>query len=243
MTGRWCVADCMMTWHADWTLTCLMTGRWHACWLCILASWWRHPFPGLAHRSGRLVFGSGQLIRVEKTRVTRGARLCAWAVSSPARDGACGGFRRLISTRFSTVASSLPPLHSGMVKTQFWQISFLSKIKHPFKPCALIPIVGNSDSPCADRGCSDICSTEGKAHWHNILCGSAKPPTSTGESPYYLEIEKGYNKYMEKDHSTPSSHTMLHMAAGLLPCLSLLLFTFSHTLIVSHSLSQNMPLL
>jgi len=37
------------------------------------------------------------------------------------------------------------------------------------------------------------------------------------ESPYYLEIEKGYNKYMEEDHSTPSSHTLLHMAAGLLP--------------------------
>ena len=39
---------------------------------------------------------------------------------------------------------------------------------------------------------------------------------------------------MEEDHSTPSSHTLLHMAAGLLPMaaapLSLLLFTFSHTL-------------
>jgi hypothetical protein len=33
-------------------------------------------------------------------------------------DGACVRFRRPISTRFSTVASSLPPLHSGMVKTQ-----------------------------------------------------------------------------------------------------------------------------
>jgi len=32
--------------------------------------------------------------------------------------GACGGVRRPISTRFSTVASSLPPLHSGIVKTQ-----------------------------------------------------------------------------------------------------------------------------
>jgi hypothetical protein len=136
MTGRWRVAD--------WTLTCLLTGRWHACWLCILASWCRHPYPGLARGSSRLVFGSGQLIRVKKMRVTRGARLCAWAVSSPARDGAGGGFWRPISTRFSTVASSLPPLHSGMVKTQFWQLSFLSKIKHSFKPCALIPIVGNS---------------------------------------------------------------------------------------------------
>jgi len=29
---------CLMTWHADWTLTRLLTG----CWLCILASWLRH---------------------------------------------------------------------------------------------------------------------------------------------------------------------------------------------------------
>ena len=27
---------------------------------------------------------------------------------------------------------------------------------------------------------------------HNILHGSAKPPTSTGESQYYLKIKKGY---------------------------------------------------
>jgi hypothetical protein len=65
--------------------------------------------------------------------------------------------------------------------------------------------VGDSCSPCADRGCTDSCSTEGKAHWHNILTWFGKLPTSTGESPYYLEIEKVYNKYMEEDHSTPSS--------------------------------------
>jgi hypothetical protein len=35
----------------------------------------------------------------------------------PVRDGAWGGFRCPISTLFSPVASSLPPLHSGMVKT------------------------------------------------------------------------------------------------------------------------------
>jgi hypothetical protein len=52
---------------------------------------------------------------------------------------------------------------------------------------------------------------------------------------------------MEEDHSTPSSHTLLHMAAGLLPMaaapLSLLLFTFSHTLTFSLSFcSHIMPL-
>ena len=99
-------------------LTCQMTGRWHgmptvhAC--VMIMSWWHHPYPGLAHRSGRLVFGSGQLIRVKKPR---GARLCAGAVTSPARDSAWRLFRRQILTRFSPMASSLPPLHSGMVKT------------------------------------------------------------------------------------------------------------------------------
>jgi hypothetical protein len=133
-----------------------MTGRWHGMPTVhagiMLTTWWRHHYPGLARGSGRLVFGSGQPIRAKKTRVTRGARLCAWAVTSPARDGAWGRFRRPISTRFSTVASSLPPLHSGMVKTQFWQLSFLSKIKHPFKPSALIPIVGESRLPHARTG-------------------------------------------------------------------------------------------
>jgi hypothetical protein len=43
----------------------------------------------------------------------------AWPATPPARDGACSRFRRPISTLFSPVASSLPPLHNDMVKTQF----------------------------------------------------------------------------------------------------------------------------
>ena len=68
------------------------------------------------HGSGQLVFGSGQLIRVKKTR---GARLCAWAATSPESDGECGHVRRPILTPFSPLASSRPPLHDGMVKTAF----------------------------------------------------------------------------------------------------------------------------
>jgi hypothetical protein len=140
----------LVTWQVGPTmLTCQLTRRWHGMPTVhagvMLTSWWCHPYPGLACGSGRLVFGSGQPIRAKKTCVTRGTRLCAWPATSPARDAAWWRFRRSISTSFSTVASSLPPLHSGMVKTQFWQISFLSKIKHPFIPCALIPIVGDSD--------------------------------------------------------------------------------------------------
>ena len=51
---------------------------------------------------------------------------------------------------------------------------------------------------------------------------------------------------MEEDHSTLSSHTLLHMAAGLLPMaaapLSLLLFTFSHTFTSLTFCSHIMPL-
>jgi hypothetical protein len=68
-------------------------------------------------------------------------------------------------------------------------------------------------------------------------------PTSTGESPYYLEIEKGYNKYMEEYHSTHSSQTLLHMAAGLLPMAAAplsLFFSSLHVLTHSHfSLSKH----
>ena len=72
-----------------------------------------HPYPGQPHGSGQLVFGSGQLIRVKKTR------LRAWTDALPESDGECGHVRRPILTPFSPLASSLPPLHSGMVKTQF----------------------------------------------------------------------------------------------------------------------------
>ena len=69
--------------------------------------------------SGQLVFGSGQPIRVKKTRGTRGARLRSWADALPESDEECDHIRRPILTPFSPVASSLPPLHSGMVKTSF----------------------------------------------------------------------------------------------------------------------------
>jgi hypothetical protein len=75
-----------------------------------------HPYPGQPHGSGQLVFGSGKLIRVKKTR---GARLRAWTDALPESDGECGHVRRPILTSFSPVASSWPPLHSGMVKTPF----------------------------------------------------------------------------------------------------------------------------
>jgi len=107
------VIPSMSTVHADVTIT----------------SCWRHHYPGQPCGSGQLVFGSGQPIRAKKTR---GARLRAWADALPESDGECGHVRRPILTPFSPVASSRLPLHSGMVKTQFWQLSFLSKNQTPF---------------------------------------------------------------------------------------------------------------
>jgi hypothetical protein len=67
--------------------------------------------------SGTWVGSSG--IRVGSAHPGEDDAWHAWADDSPERDGTCGHVRRPISTLFSPVASSLPPLHSGMVKTQF----------------------------------------------------------------------------------------------------------------------------
>jgi hypothetical protein len=117
------------------TGTCL---TWHANWAC-----WRHAdvmMTSSLSGSGTWVGSSGIRVGSAHPGGEDTWRASVRVASHPA--GACGRFRRQISTQFSTVASSLPPLHSGMVKTQFWQLLFLSKIKHPFKSCALIPIVG-----------------------------------------------------------------------------------------------------
>jgi hypothetical protein len=98
---------------ADWSLT------WHANCAC-----WRHNYVMLmSFLSGSVLWvGSsgirvGSAIRAKKTRGSRVARWCAWAASSPARVGACGHVPCQNFAPFSPVASSLPLLHSGMVKT------------------------------------------------------------------------------------------------------------------------------
>ena len=59
----------------------------------------------------------GQVGSAHWAKKMRGARLRAWTATSPEHVSACGYVRRLILTPFSLVASSLPPLHNGMVKT------------------------------------------------------------------------------------------------------------------------------
>jgi len=41
----------------------------------------------------------------------------------------------------------------------------------------------------SDQGCTDICLEKGK-HTDTIFTWFGKSPTSTGESPYYLEMRK-----------------------------------------------------
>jgi hypothetical protein len=84
----------------------------------------------------------------------------------------------------------------------------------------------------------------GIAHWHNILRGSAKPPTSTGESILLRYIEKGL-QYIWRRRITSTllysqlSHTAVAaaaMAARLLP-LQLSLSLNSHSRFLSFLLS------
>jgi len=96
--------------------------------------------------------------------------------------GACGHVRCPILTLFSLVASSLSPLHSGMVRHNFDNFQFRAKIKQHFKPDeALIPIVGDSRPLCVDQWCSDSCPLEAKHTGTQYLTWFGKSSTSTGE--------------------------------------------------------------
>jgi len=128
------LADWTMTWHANcacWRHSyIMMTSSW-ASLLCMMTSQLCHAdiITIRVRHVGRVVWYLGRVSpsrrRWRVARVcARGARLCAWPTTLPARDGAGGHLWRPISLLFSPVASSLPPLHSGMVKTQFWQLFF-----------------------------------------------------------------------------------------------------------------------
>jgi hypothetical protein len=231
--------------HDDVTITSWWCHPWHAycaCWHHIM-SCWRHSLPGQPCGSGRLVFGSGQLIRVKKTRVTRGARLCAWVVTSPAREGVFDvrfrrGFQQwLCIFLLYTVVWS---------KHNFDNFYFWAKSNTPLNHVLWYQLLGIPAGDVLIFAQRRVSTLTQYFTWFGKL------PTSTRESPYYLEIEKGYNKYMEEDHSTPfhtlcciwqqllflssSRHfTLTHSAAygsrGSSPSFSLLLVTsLSHTL-------------
>jgi len=126
---------------ADWVLT-VYTG-------IMLMSWWRHPYPGLARGSGRLVFGSGQLIQVKKTRVTRGVRLCAWAVTSPTREDISDvQFRR----GFQQWLRLFLLYTVVWLKHNFDNFHFWAKSNTPLNHVLWYQLLGNSVSPMRGPG-------------------------------------------------------------------------------------------
>jgi hypothetical protein len=140
----------LMAWLVGPTvMTCQLIGRWHgwwaplwwrvnwlvagmACQLCMLTTQLCHANVTLIWVShmGRVIWysGLGQPIRAKKMR---GEHLRAWAGTSLVRVGEYGHVPRQNFALFSPLCSSLPPLHSGMVRTPFWQLWFLSKDQTP----------------------------------------------------------------------------------------------------------------
>ena len=173
-------------------------------------------------------------IRVESTHPGEEDTWHAWADALPESDDACSYVQRPILMPFSPVASYLPPLHGDMVKTQFWQLLFLSKNQTPLKTNALIPIVGNSRP-----GDVLIFAHRRGSTLTQYLTWFGKSPTSTRESPYYLEIEKEYKtntwrRMISSLYSTPSYHCCNDSRAaahGSSSSFSFLLFTSFSTLI------------
>jgi len=161
-----------------------------------------------------------------KRRVTRMGRVCAHV-------------RRPISMPFSLVASSLPPLHSGMVKSKFWQLLFLSKNQTPLYTISFdtnllgILLMRNG-------GVHDHCSKETKHTNTQYLTWFGKSPTSTGV--VYIIRDRERIQHTEEDHihSTPISHCCIGLLVATLLSCSLLL---SFVLALSHTLSFCVALL
>ena len=94
---------------------------------------------------------------------------------------------------------------------------FLAKIKHHFKPYALIPIVGDF-SPCGTV--VTIIALRRLSTLTQYLTWFGKSPTSTGEINIIRDRERVQHTEEDHIHSTPISHCyigqQLHKAAGLL---------------------------
>jgi hypothetical protein len=97
-----------------WLMTCQSTGLWHGMPIMhddvTITSGWRHPYHAYCacwHHSYVMLTSS----------LSGSVKWRAFMRVPSHLAGAWGCFWRLISASFSPVASSLPPLHSGMVKT------------------------------------------------------------------------------------------------------------------------------
>jgi len=241
--GWWCGRWVPLCWRVCWLVDDVAADM--ACLLCMLTSHlhqadvipgmpivhaditimscWRHSYPG--QHVGRVIWYSGQVNPSGWRR--RVGRVCARG-QTPCRRvmESAAMFDVWFWRRFHQW------LRLGLLYTVVWSnnhfenFHFWAKIKHHLNHQLWYQLLGIPAPPCADRGCTDSCSTESKAHWHNILRGSAKPPTSTGESILLEIYRERITTYMEEeDHFTPSSYTQL----------SLSLHSLAHTHVLSLS--------
>jgi len=220
----------LMTWQVGPTmLMCQLTGRWHGMptvHACVMMT-------SSLSGSGTWVGSSG--VRVGPAYPGEEAACDAWAVTSPAREDISDvRFRR----RFHRWLRLFLLYTVIWLKHHFDNFYFWAKIKHHFKACALIPIVGDSGSPCADRWCSDICPKEAK-HTDTIFNVVWQIAYIHGRESILLEIEKGNNTNTWRRRITSlklySQLSLLHLQLlqwqqGCCHCSSLFLstlFTFS----------------
>jgi hypothetical protein len=126
------LGSCLLTCQVGPNLmTWMLTGRWHGMSTVHAGVMVTSSLSGF----GTWVRSSG--IRVGSAHPGEEDACAAWRASVRVAsnftgiDGVWGRFRHPISTLFSSVTSSLPPLHTGMVRTQFWQFLFLSKNQTP----------------------------------------------------------------------------------------------------------------
>jgi len=208
----WWVPLC---WHVRWLDADM------ACQLCMLASWLCHDDIILIRvwHIGRVVWYSGQVsLSGWRSRV---ARVCARGQSPRRRVTAredCSdvrfwrGFHQWLRLfLLYTVVWS---------KHNFDNFHFWAKIKHHFKPSALIPIVGDSGSPMRGPWCTDSCSKEAKHTETQYLTWFGKTAYIHGrESILFRDRERITTQYMEEeDHFTQTQLSALIAALAATAC-------------------------
>jgi len=151
----------MPTVHADATVTSWWHHLGHP-----YCAWWRHNYVMLTSSlsgSGTWVGSSG--IWVGSAHPGEDD---AWRVSVRVANHPTGAWRRI---RPFMMSDFIAVFTSGFVSSSSTQwygqntilITFIfEQNQTPLKPYALIPIVGDSSSPCTDWWCSDSCSKEAK---------------------------------------------------------------------------------
>jgi hypothetical protein len=164
----------------------------------------------LVSHVGRVVWYSGRVSPSrQRRRVRHVAHFCArgqtprWRVTSRDDDSDVR-FRR----RFHQWLRLFLLYTVIWSKHNFDNFYFLAKIKHHFKPCALLPIVGNSD-----RWCTDNFSLEA-THTNTIFNVVQQIAYIHGRVNIIRDRERIQNKYMEeKDHFTLlySQLSLLHL--------------------------------